>query len=46
MALYVLKNPTNMRFANKQVAVRFTGARPVQWRIGRMRLEVVGQGQR
>ena len=43
---YTLKNPTNLRLANKQVAIRFTGARPTMWRIGKMRFDVVALGRR
>jgi hypothetical protein len=43
---YTLRNPTNTRVAGRQVAVRFEGVRPTQWRIGRMRLEVGQLGGR
>jgi hypothetical protein len=43
---YTLANPTNTRVAGRQVAIRFEGVRPTQWRIGRMRVEVTQLGGR
>lgn len=43
---YLLKSPTNVRIAGRQVAVRFEGVRPTSWRIGRMRLRVQQLGSR
>ena len=43
---YSLKNPTNLRLSARQVAIRFTGVRPVSWRIGRMKLNVQPRGGR
>jgi hypothetical protein len=43
---YTLRNPTNVRVAGRQIAIKFEGVRPTQWRIGRMRLEVAQLGGR
>jgi hypothetical protein len=43
---YTLKNPTNTRVAGRQIALRFDGVRPTQWRIGRFRMRVKQLGSR
>ena len=43
---YTAANPTDVRFAARQVNVKVTGAVLADWRIGVMRLEAVAGGKR
>jgi len=43
---YIVDNPTGARFTGRQVRMRITGQELVNWRSGRMRLNVVAGGRR
>jgi len=43
---YTAANPTDVRFAARQVNVKVTGNTLADWRIGVMRLEAIPAGKR
>lgn len=43
---YVMGLPTNVRFTGRQIRMRVDGARPGDWRVGRMTLDLKTRGSR
>ncbi|MFN7002186.1 MAG: hypothetical protein ACK4NW_02005 [Roseinatronobacter sp.] len=43
---YQMGTPTNVRFTGRQIRMRVEGIRPVDWRVGKMRLDVKPRGMR
>ena len=43
---YTPANPTSVRFSGRQFRMRVEGDQPHRWRVGTMRVDVVGGGRR